>query len=257
MTSETVVSLTPAGQVLGERIAVTAGCEHLHRPEPFAETVQSRFRAGHRLVMITATGIAVRVLAPVIMDKHSDPAVLVLDENGYFVVPLLSGHEGGGNEWGRKIAAAIGAECVITSAESYVRPVLVAGIGCERGCPETALRHILDETLRGYGLDSGDISALASIDMKQDESGLLALAGRLGVGVEFYSAHALLRYTDRLSERSSIVFRATGCYGVAEAAALAHAEFVAGTPAELVVEKRKSARATCAIARAFRECHLT
>ena len=111
MTNETVVSLTPAGRLLGARIAAAAGCEHLHRPEPFAETVQSRFRAGIRLVMITAAGIAVRVLAPVMMNKLSDPAVLVIDESGRFVVPLLSGHEGGANEWGREIAAAIGAEC--------------------------------------------------------------------------------------------------------------------------------------------------
>ena len=99
---------------------------------PFAERVQQAFRDGDALVMICATGIVVRTLAPVIVSKHSDPPVLVLDEAGRYVVPLLSGHEGGANELARQLAQLLGAELVITSASPYLQPVYCAGMGCER-----------------------------------------------------------------------------------------------------------------------------
>lgn len=248
----TVVSLTEPGRALAARLLVhMPQADHLHRPQPFVAVVQRHFQAGRRLALICAAGIAVRTLAPVLRDKYHDPAVLVIDEHGRFVVPLLSGHEGGANEWARRVSDWLQAQCVITGAQRYTHPLLVAGLGCERHCSLEALEQVLDETLTGHGLGRQALHALASIDIKQDETGLLALAQRLAIPIAFYPATVLRDYSERLSRKSLRVFRATGCYGVAEAAALAHAERLGSAPAELLIPKHKNPHATCAVARAY------
>lgn len=250
----TIVSLTVRGRALGRRLTrLLPDAEHLHRPPQFGPTVQARFRSGRRLLLICASGIAVRTLAPVLVDKREDPAVLVLDESGQFVVPLISGHEGGANAWGREIAEFLGATCVVTGVRAYTTPVLVAGMGCIRGCSLSTLETLLGEALRSGDHPLERLSALASIDLKHDEPGLLALASTLGVPCAFYSAADLAEYDDRLSVRSEAVFRETGCYGVAEAAALAHVESLTDGPADLLVPKRKTATATVALALGYRE----
>ena len=109
----TLVSLTEPGRALAQRLlTLLPEAEHLHPPQPFQETVRQHFLAGHRLILLCAIGIAVRTLGPVLRDKYQDPAVLALDEHGRFVVPILSGHEGGANEWARQISDFLGAQCL-------------------------------------------------------------------------------------------------------------------------------------------------
>ena len=124
--------------------------------------------------------------------------------------------------------------------------VLALGIGCERGCSAGEITALADATLAEAGFEIGSVAAVVSIELKRAEPGILALAARLGAPVWFFTAARLLAETERLSERSAAVFRATGCWGVAEGAALA----ACGKEGILLVPKRRSRRATCAVAQA-------
>ena len=74
------------------------------------------FHEADALIFFAATGIAVRCIAPLVEDKFRDPAVLCADENGRYVISLLSGHAGGANRLCTDLAQALGAEPVITTA---------------------------------------------------------------------------------------------------------------------------------------------
>ena len=124
-------------------------------------------------------------------------------------------------------------------------PVLALGVGASRNCPPAELAALVRRTFRGAKLASGAVAATVSIDLKMDEPAVIALAERLGVPARFFSAERLLRETPRLQSPSAATFRATGCYGVAEGAALA----AVGRRGALVIAKRTSRHATCAIAR--------
>ena len=78
--------------------------------------VQQMFREKEALLFIGACGIAVRSIAPFLKSKWEDPAVLVMDEKGEAVIPLLSGHAGGGNALALQVAALLGATPVLTTA---------------------------------------------------------------------------------------------------------------------------------------------
>jgi len=79
------------------------------------ETVKRHFN-DDAVIFIGAVGIAVRSIAPYIKDKFCDPAVLVIDELGRYVIPLLSGHVGGANELANYIGGALSAAPIITTA---------------------------------------------------------------------------------------------------------------------------------------------
>ncbi len=124
-------------------------------------------------------------------------------------------------------------------------PVLALGVGCERGASAGELRELVEESLAEARLAVGAVAGIASLDLKADEEAVQVLAELRGLPARFFTATALEAETPRLANPSEVVFAEVGCHGVAEGAALA----LAGPQADLVVPKRKSARATCAVAR--------
>ena len=105
----------------------------------------------------------------------------------------------------------------------YHPPVLALGVGAEAGAPAGQLADLVEATLAEHGLAPAAIACVVSLDLKAAEPAVHALAARLGVPARFFAADRLLAETPRLATRSEIVFRETGCWGVAEGAALAAA----------------------------------
>lgn len=81
-----------------------------------AETVRQEWNKKRLLIFITATGIAIRSILSLIQSKKTDPAVLVIDEEGKYVISLLSGHLGGANAFAREIAMFLNAQPIITTS---------------------------------------------------------------------------------------------------------------------------------------------
>ena len=119
-------------------------------------------------------------------------------------------------------------------------PSLVAGVGCSRGVDAEEILELLLRSLAQAELTEKSVAALASIDVKRDEAGLLQAAQKLDVPIHFHPAEALS--VVEAPNPSELVRDAVGTPSVAEAA-------VVSSGAELVLEKRKSANATVAIGR--------
>ena len=257
-----IIALTQEGKVLADRLQQKMNAaEVVYKPKPFTETVQSMFSNGDVLIFICSAGIVFRTLAPVIKDKYQDPPVLVLDETGQYVVPLLSGHECGANELASQVADMLEAQLVLTTAKQYLKPVYTVGMGCERNCPEEKLQSLLNECLEQAGLNLSQIDSINSIDIKADEIGLIELAQSCKKPFHTYNKETLSEVEHLLSVKSDYVFKTVGVYGVAEAAALVGAGVAAkkavndtgsnNNEPELVLNKQKNAQATCAIARSY------
>ena len=124
------------------------------------------------------------------------------------------------------------------------RQKLALGVGCVRGCDPGDLIGLVHRSLADAGRSAFEVAGISSVDIKADEAAVHALAAALGVSVRFFPPERLEAETPRLTDPSEIVFAEIGCHGVAEAAALA----AAGPDGRLVLAKRKSATATCALA---------
>ena len=154
-----------------------------------------------------------------------------------------------------------------TLAEKHVvlyRPKsLVVGLGCRRGVPEEELQELLDETLRSHNLCKDSVKCIATAELKRDEVGIGLLADKLGAPVHCYSADELnsvfqdrdapdIQPTGPLAAGrtrlrptpSETAHRLLGIWGVSEPAAL-----LASGAEELLVTRKKTTRATIAVAR--------
>jgi len=120
---------------------------------------------------------------------------------------------------------------------------IVLGAGCARGADPEELRVLAEATLTEAGVAAGAVACVATLDLKADEPAMNALARRLDAPLRLFTAAELEARAAQLANPSETVFAEVGCHGVAEGAVLA-------SGAALVVDKRKSSSATCALGRA-------
>lgn len=302
-----LIAFTRRGCRLGERLAKELGgrmwtTERL-APEMglpscgnLRDWTEARFADSRALVFISASGIAVRSIAPFVKDKFTDPAVVSVDEAGEYAVPLLSGHVGGANDLARRVAELTGGRAVVstatdvngmfavdqwakeqglvlceraqakavsaallegrpvavrseypiggemparlcaetaeigicigpTAAESFfpqtlhlVPGAITLGVGCRRGTEQAKLEAALEEFLTEHAIPEKAIRGLASIDLKKDEPGLLALANAHGWPITFFTAEELASETGDFPA-SPFVERTTGVDNVCQRAA--------------------------------------
>ena len=310
-----IICLTQRGAELG---AAVSDSLHGHETEicykqetPLGDLCRDAFENKIAIVFIGAMGIAVRLIAPYVKDKLTDPPVVVMDELGLHVIPVLSGHMGGANALALEIAAATGADPVITTATDINgafsvdlfakenglrianregiarvsssalggRPVTISikdyppeepvdvvisddgeayenlssirlcpgryavGIGCRKGKSFEDIREFAEQVLKESGIDTGEIGAVATIDIKADEKGIRALSEYWKVPLITYEASLLERARGDFAS-SDFVRETVGADNVSERAAV----LAAGPGSELVIHKHAANGITIAAA---------
>ena len=100
---------------------------------PLRPVLQNLFVNRDALIVFLPIGAAVRLLAPVFASKKRDAAVVCVDDGGRYAISVLSGHVGGGDELARQVAAAIGAQPIITSASDALNLTAIDLVGRTQG----------------------------------------------------------------------------------------------------------------------------
>jgi len=250
--------------------------------------VRESFEAHLPLIFIGAVGIAVRFIAKYIDNKLCDSPVIVIDELGHYVIPILSGHFGGANEIARQIADSIDSNACITTASDingtfavdvYAREMgyriddknsikiiskaylegrivkksilndsiefscqegklrlfpkkLVLGMGCKK---DKSFKELLSFVLDSFDLEylRDNLYAIASIDIKGNEVGLIKLAQFLGCKFLVFSSDELSSIKGDFPS-SDFVKETAGVSNVCERAAVLGAGL---TKRDLILEK--------------------
>lgn len=157
-----VVAITRHGTALAGRIAAALPGARLFAPEKLraeaeaaapgrahcyqgatAAQIPTLLAAFDAIVGIVSLGALVRLVAPHVKDKESDPAIVVVDEVGRFAIPMLSGHLGGANALAGRLAATLGATPVLTTASDARQTLAVDLLGRELGWRLEASREAL------------------------------------------------------------------------------------------------------------------
>lgn len=100
---------------------------------PFRNEIASLFSGYDQLVFLVSLGAVVRLIAPHLKSKDEDPGIIVVDDAGQFVIPVLSGHVGGANAYAEKIAGLTGGTAVLTTASDVGKTIPVDILGRELG----------------------------------------------------------------------------------------------------------------------------
>ena len=183
---------------------------------------QQSFRTVYRKygawVFIGTTGIAVRYLKGLLKDKHTDPGVVLVDEAGRQVISLIGGHEGGANELSIRVANLLGAQPILTTATESLRP-LILGIGCRRDVTLTQIDTAVMNVLNMHQLSIANFRMVATVDVKLQESGLLAWCRQRQLPMRGIPL-SLLQHRPWVTKSSDWVQETLGVAGVCEPCAL-------------------------------------
>lgn len=133
--------------------------------------VKQLFQDFNRIVFFCATGIAVRLIAPLIRNKYEDPAVVVVDNGCRYAISLLSGHEGGANNLAFYIAGLMSAQPVITTATESGKSYTM-GIGSVSGIDKDTVIKIVTTVLAEENISCDQIRIAATIPGKYTEAGI-------------------------------------------------------------------------------------
>lgn len=194
------------------------------------------------IIFCMACGIVVRMIAPYVNNKYTDPAVVTVDEAGRFAISLLSGHEGGANDLAIRVANILGAEPVVTTASESGRNI-VMGIGCRRGIMKDEITKAVKHALAKSGQSIDSVRYIATIDLKRDEEGLLDACALLGVPLRIVSTDMVRKFVGKYN-RSSFVKGKIGVEGVSEPCAL-----IAARNPKLILPKTIYGGVTVAVAK--------
>ncbi|MCR5785238.1 MAG: cobalt-precorrin 5A hydrolase [Eubacterium sp.] len=187
--------------------------------ENYKAAIQTTFTEGTVLFAVGAVGIAVRLIAPYIKSKTIDSPVLVADELGKYVIPILSGHLGGANEIALKICEAIGAEPVITTATDingcFAADNFAKKYGFKIANPEK-IKAVSSKSLKGEQIfisspEKADI--LISFDEEEKTDALIFVPKiyALGIGIKKGKTYdeinsALYEFLERENIKKDAVF---------------------------------------------------
>ncbi len=157
MSGTLILGITKHGVAIGRRLRDALPGSELHVPEKFASAAGAGavvytkaltvhladvFPRYEYLVCVVSLGAVVRMIAPLLKDKHTDPGVVVVDDAAKFSISVLSGHVGGANALAQKVAAVLGATAVITTASDVGKTVPVDILGRELGWTTELDEHI-------------------------------------------------------------------------------------------------------------------
>lgn len=174
-----------------------------------SEMCKDAFSWCRLLIFIGATGIAIRSIAPCIRSKTRDPAVISIDEQGKFVIPLLSGHIGGANSLATGIAAFLGAVPVITTATDVNDLFAV---------DEWAARHNMSifnmdaaKTFASYLVDCKKVGVKSEFPIKGALPKGLVLAEEGPVGMAISMRKSVQPFVETVVLRPRILHLGIGC----------------------------------------------
>lgn len=216
-----LICFSDAGAVLAQRIADILHLDKsdIHSITKFAEKYEftshksvcadmgELFSANDALIFIGACGIAVRDIAPHLKNKTVDPAVLVLDDQGKFVIPILSGHIGGANALACHLAEKLGAVPVITTATDGSGKFSCDTWAVTHNCAISSMKTAKDVSA---AILTADVPISSEFALPQTlPNGLVAgNTGELGI---FIGIHTDAPYTSTLRLIPCIVTLGIGC----------------------------------------------
>lgn len=160
--------------------------------------LQQQWHQAEAFVVVAACGLVIRLIAPLMRGKELDPAVVVLDPNGRFAIPLLGGHAAGGEALSQRLAAALGGTAVITGSSGATGRLALDALGTAWGWRRgggdwNALMHKAARqpvTLQQFGGLTAWRSLAAAEEMlvtpASDDGADVVISERLGPGCRWH-----------------------------------------------------------------------